>query len=840
MMTRTRISSSCTRPQRRSRPLSTRLSQLSTTCCLVLVAPLLLRCGGFASGVGEKGLLPFTPAPWTWSPIARPLQSTASYSYAIQEVQDVEVKKGRPPLKNPRKLAAALRAGTYEDPQRRKILDLNYTAYNEGRSSGPPVKTKESHDRSSYIHRVIEALRPLRQGYRQYDFDDEKLAVTENAEVAQKWNVHLEALEHIADEADDSTTNRGDEGSSNIGLLASHHRWDPCLGFGAQLSRQLFYDLATFFPPTTRFLELGILHGSTTAFLAATFASVRAVDLQKWAFDHARLSIQTLAQKLGSTVTSASVLQSRVTFTQLDLYSESWEAAFTGTTAGDEFDVAIIDAAHTYREVLSDLTNLLRIFPGVKYLVLDDMDHADVRLALKDFMDEYKPGTLDCRWPVGASPDDHCVVRESFLLQRELYRRLRIPEHIDPDASQRFGYEAVICRVLGGAVVDLELEGDHDDESVDINKRKRSINSTRTLKQRRRGTPHAATFEAAFDAALALHDRSLILYSSGGSYVQEEASSAKRGTEHLVLSQETGSRGTTLAIAGEDEQSFFEEVDEVKTPTTKSPKDVHKERTSQAKPLVNVQFTRHAAAVALEGPSLLKFSLKKVLGTSDYNKNNGNVEVYTTDPPFQSRMREDSGGESRDSQSSRLTLDQLGLLPLKESLKLLRQGRDHVVFDEDEEIGMGGELKEYIPVTTASKLQSRRSERILRVFYPHLLEAHLQLPEMGTKTSPLWFLRQRLTGGSATSGGGVITVQFALEEVGMTPEGGHIFLRFRPAETSNLFEQRDFELRVHPAPGFHAAEVYVIEGNEDNYAWTFEGVKSHNLRAFLRREMTGL
>ena len=180
---------------------------------------------------------------------------------------------------------------------------------------------------------------------------------------------------------------------------ALHRSPERCTGFGASMSRQFYFDIATFFPPSTSFLELGILNGETTLFLALLFRKVHAADGHQQAFDNAEKLHTTAKRDLGLPKVSTSL-----SFHWLDAYNANWDLVFGPPNLLD-VDVVFIDAEHSWRSASEDISNALK-FPRVQWLVIDDIAHLDVLNAVSGFV---RRGVLECPFPVGARYNDWCT-----------------------------------------------------------------------------------------------------------------------------------------------------------------------------------------------------------------------------------------------------------------------------------------------------------------------------------------------------------------------------------------------------------------------------------------------
>ena len=100
-------------------------------------------------------------------------------------------------------------------------------------------------------------------------------------------------------------------------------------------------------------LELGTNHGHTTRILSFVFNKVITMD---WRED----PNLKMARELNKD-------RDNITYIQKDLYKENWNI--------DSFDVAFIDANHTYEGVKSDLENCLKYGNDEMYFIFDDYGH---------------------------------------------------------------------------------------------------------------------------------------------------------------------------------------------------------------------------------------------------------------------------------------------------------------------------------------------------------------------------------------------------------------------------------------------------------------------------------
>jgi len=154
-------------------------------------------------------------------------------------------------------------------------------------------------------------------------------------------------------------------------------------------------------------VEVGILHGHTTAVLSHLFRSVIAVDYENKAIEKARETVETYGRP-------------NVIFFQMDVYKDGW-----GAFRGNAIHVILIDANHDVNFVMSDTRHALA-FPELSWLVMHDYGHKIDR-GVGDVVDLFcSTGHIRC----------HGIGLKQYEKEGGLHPA---PEH---------GPEGVICRVL--------------------------------------------------------------------------------------------------------------------------------------------------------------------------------------------------------------------------------------------------------------------------------------------------------------------------------------------------------------------------------------------------------
>lgn len=142
------------------------------------------------------------------------------------------------------------------------------------------------------------------------------------------------------------------------------------------ISYQMKYDIYDFFKEKNlNCLEIGAYKGYTTNLLSKIFKSVTALDNNE-----KNLNIANEINKNNS----------NINFVKVNLYDKNeWDEKIHKKYY-NKFEVALVDAAHGYNEVKSDIINSINL--GCKYLILDDVGVYDnIKKCVSEIKEEYKP-----------------------------------------------------------------------------------------------------------------------------------------------------------------------------------------------------------------------------------------------------------------------------------------------------------------------------------------------------------------------------------------------------------------------------------------------------------------
>ena len=121
-------------------------------------------------------------------------------------------------------------------------------------------------------------------------------------------------------------------------------------------------------------IEIGCYKGYTTDILSNIFTNVLALDNNNECLLYARKN---------------NANNPNVSFEKIDLYNpQEWDNIFQNYQ--DKFEVALVDASHTYEHCKSDIINAIKL--GCKYIVLDDVGVYDgIKQAVLEIVQEYLP-----------------------------------------------------------------------------------------------------------------------------------------------------------------------------------------------------------------------------------------------------------------------------------------------------------------------------------------------------------------------------------------------------------------------------------------------------------------
>src|ERR1039458_10309106 len=129
----------------------------------------------------------------------------------------------------------------------------------------------------------------------------------------------------------------------------------------------------TFKDKKLKCLEVGCYKGYTTDIFSNIFTEVMGLDWNKESLNCAKENNKD---------------NNNVSFTQLDLYNQSEWNAKIEFKYKNKFEVALIDAGHSYENCKSDIVNAINL--GCKYIVLDDVGVYDgIKKAVVEIQKEY-------------------------------------------------------------------------------------------------------------------------------------------------------------------------------------------------------------------------------------------------------------------------------------------------------------------------------------------------------------------------------------------------------------------------------------------------------------------
>jgi|19_taG_2_1085344.scaffolds.fasta_scaffold04757_5 hypothetical protein len=131
------------------------------------------------------------------------------------------------------------------------------------------------------------------------------------------------------------------------------------------------------------YVEMGCYKGYTIDILSGIFKNVLGLEHNDECLNYAK---------------NNNINNKNVLFEKIDLYNQpEWDNIFSKYK--DKYEVALIDASHSYKSCKTDIINAIKL--GCKHIIVDDVGvYDDIKQALSEIQEEYSD-VIDKVYPIG-------------------------------------------------------------------------------------------------------------------------------------------------------------------------------------------------------------------------------------------------------------------------------------------------------------------------------------------------------------------------------------------------------------------------------------------------------